>query len=172
MRPSLVFGPEDQLFNRFAALARIAPVMPLVGGNTKFQPVYVGDLAAAIAAAAAGAGHPGTTYEIGGPEIMTFRGIIDRAQRWASRSKPNFPMPFWLAKLAAVSTVALPNAWRPLTVDQVRMLSVDNVVSEAAVKEGRTLAAFGIDNPHSADAIVPDYLVRFQPKGQFAQYRG
>lgn len=172
LRPSLVFGPEDQLFNRFAAMARIAPVMPLVGGNTKFQPVYVGDLAAAIAAAAAGKGKPGTVYEIGGPEIMTFRGIINRAQRWAGRSKPYFPMPFWLAKLAAVATVPLPNAWRPLTVDQVRMLSVDNVVTEAAIKEGRTLAAFGIDNPHTAAAIVPEYLERFHAKGQFAHYRG
>ncbi|HRK17770.1 MAG TPA: complex I NDUFA9 subunit family protein, partial [Hyphomicrobiaceae bacterium] len=172
LRPSLVFGPEDQLFNRFAAMARIAPVMPLVGGNTKFQPVYVGDLAAAIAAAAAGKGTPGTIYEIGGPEIMTFRGIINRAQRWAGRSRPYFPMPFWLAKLVAFATVPLPNAWRPLTVDQVRMLSVDNVVSDAAIKEGRTLSAFGVDNPHTAAAIVPEYLERFHAKGQFAHYRG
>lgn len=172
LRPSIVFGPEDEIFNRFASMARMAPILPLVGGNTKFQPVYVGDLAAAIAAAAAGAGTPGTVYEIGGPEVMTFRALINRAQRWAGRSKPYFPMPFWLAKLAAVSTVALPNSWRPLTVDQVRMLSVDNVVSEAAKKEGRTLAAFGIDNPHTAAAIVPDYLERFQSKGQFAHYRG
>lgn len=172
LRPSLVFGPEDQLFNRFAALARMAPIMPLVGGNTRFQPVYVGDLAAAIAAAASGVGKAGTIYEIGGPEVMTMRGIMNRTQRWAGRSKPYFPMPFWLAKLAAVSTVLLPNSWRPLTVDQVRMLSVDNVVSDAAVKEGRTLSAFGIDNPHTAAAIVPDYLERFQAKGQYAHYRG
>lgn len=173
LRPSIVFGPEDQFFNRFANLARMAPVMLLVGGGrTKFQPVYVGDLAAAIANAVNGAGKPGTIYEIGGPEVFTFRQLLDKTQAWAGRSKPNVPMPFWFAKLGALLTVPAPNSWRPLTVDQVRMLQVDNVVSDAAQKGGRTLADLGVTDLHTIGSIVPAYLERFQSKGQFSHYRG
>jgi NADH dehydrogenase len=173
LRPSIVFGPEDQFFNRFAGLAQSAPMLPLVGGGrTRFQPVYVGDLARAIAAVAAGAGKPGTVYEIGGPEVATFRQLLDRTQAWAGRSKPYAPLPFALAKLVALSTVPLPNAIRPLTVDQVRMLTRDNVVSATAIAEGRTLAGLGIDDPATMASIVPTYLERFRPKGQFAHYRG
>jgi NADH dehydrogenase len=172
LRPSIIFGPEDQFFNRFADMARSAPLMPLVGGKTRFQPVYVGDVAAAIAAAARGAGKPGTVYELGGPETATFRALLDRTQRYAGRNKRYLPMPFWLAKLAALATVPLPNSLRPLTVDQVRMLQSDNVVSHAAEAEGRTLAGLGIAQPHAIASIVPAYLERFQPKGQYAHYRG
>ncbi len=172
LRPSIVFGPEDQFFNRFANLARMAPMMPLVGGKTKFQPVYVGDLAQALLAAANGKAKPGTVYEIGGPEIDTFRGLLDKTQTWAGRAKPYFPMPFWLAKLAAFATVPLPNGLRPLTVDQVRMLQSDNVVSAAATAEGRTLAGLGVAPAQSISSIVPAYLERYQPKGQYAHYRG
>ena len=172
LRPSLVFGPEDQFFNRFANLARMSPMVPLVGAKTKFQPVYVGDLAQAILLAANGKAKPATVYEIGGPDIDTMRGLLDKTQAWAGRSKPYFRMPFWLAKLAAFSTVALPNALRPLTVDQVRMLQADIVVSAAAIAEGRTLAGLGVTTPHSIASVVPEYLERFQSKGQYVHYRG
>ena len=172
LRPSIVFGPEDQFFNRFANLARMAPLMPLVGAQTKVQPVYVGDLAQAIVAAANGQAKPGNIYEIGGPEIDTFRGLLEKTQAWAGRKKPYFPMPFWLAKLAAFATVPLPNTWRPLTVDQVRMLQSDNVVGAAAIAEGRTLAGLGVAQGQSMSSIVPAYLERYQAKGQYAHYRG
>jgi uncharacterized protein YbjT (DUF2867 family) len=172
IRPSIVFGPEDQFFNRFANIARMSPVMPVVGGKTKFQPVYVGDLAQAIANAVSGHGKPGTVYDIGGPEVFTFRQLLDKTQVWAGRAKPNFPMPFWLAKLGALATVPLPNSLRPLTVDQVRMLQRDTIVSKQALDEGRTLAGLGVTDLHTIASVVPGYLERFQAKGQYAHYRG
>ena len=113
LRPSIVFGPEDQFFNRFANLARMAPLMPLVGGKTKFQPVYVGDLAQAILAAANGAATPATIYEIGGAEIATFRSLLERTQTWSGRNKPYFPMPFWLANICG-SAAAKNTPIRPM----------------------------------------------------------
>ena len=172
LRPSIVFGPEDQFFNRFAAMARMSPLLPLIGGGrTRFQPVFVGDIAAAIAAIAAGAGKPGTIYELGGPEVLTFRELLDLTQEWADRSRGYLPMPFWLAKLQALLTWPLPNSLRPVTLDQVRMLQRDNTVSAAAKSEGRTLAGLGVDAPHGVAAIVPTYLERFRARGQFASYR-
>jgi NADH dehydrogenase len=172
LRPSIVFGPEDQFFNRFANMARISPFLPLIGGGrTKFQPVYVGDLAAAIAAAAEGQGEGGKIYEIGGPEVVSFREALDRTQAYAGRKRFYLRMPFWLAKLQAMLTAPLPNAWRPITVDQVRSLQRDNVVSDTARSEGRTLAAFGITNPTAIASVVPLYLERFNPRGQYAHYR-
>lgn len=173
LRPSIVFGPEDQFFNRFAAMAQRSPMLPLIGGGkSKFQPVFVGDLATAIANAAAGQGKPGTVYEIGGPEVATFRELLDRTQEWAGRDRFYLRMPFWLAKLAALATVPLPNGLRPLTVDQVRMLKGDNIVSDKAKQESRTLAALGVDRPQAIASVVPTYLERFQEKGQYAHYRG
>ena len=173
LRPSLVFGPEDQLFNRFAHLARFSPFLPVIGGGgTKLQPVYVGDVAAAIAAACGGQAKSGTTYELGGPEIVSFRQLLDRAQKWSGRKRLYLRIPFWAAKLGALLTAPLPNGLRPLTVDQIRMLQSDNVVSQAARAEGRTLAGLGIEHPHTMEGIVPGYLERFQPHGQFAHYRG
>ncbi len=173
VRPSIVFGPEDEFFNRFASMARSSPLMPLVGGGkTRFQPVFVGDLATAIVNAAEGAGKPGTIYEIGGPEVATFRSLLDDTQRWAGRNRPYFPLPFWLAKLQALLTWPLPNSLRPITVDQVRMLQSDNVVSQAAMSEERTIVALGVAHPKAAGVVVPEYLERFKPRGQFAHYRG
>ena len=173
LRPSIVFGPEDAFFNRFAAMARISPLLPLIGGGkTRFQPVYVGDLAAAIAAAVEGAGKPGAIYEIGGPEVLTFRELLDRTQAYAGRKRLYFSMPFWLAKAQALLTWPLPASLRPITFDQVRLLQRDNVVSEAALKDGRTLRALGVEQPHAIGAIVPGYLERFKPKGQYSHYRG
>ena len=173
LRPSLVFGPEDQLFNRFGNMARTAPLLPLIGGGrTKFQPIYVGDLAAAVSAAVEGHGKGGLVYELGGPEVISFRKLLDRTQEWAGHQRWYFRMPFWLAKLGAALTVPLPNTLRPLTVDQVRMLQSDNVVSEAAKAEGRTLAGLGIMSAHAMDTIVPQYLEQYRPKGQYSHYRG
>ncbi len=173
IRPSIVFGPEDEFYNRFASMARMSPLMPLIGGGrTRFQPIFVADLAAAVVNAAEGAGTPGTVYEVGGPDVKSFRELLDETQKWAGRDRGYFPMPFWMAKLQALLTWPLPNSLRPVTVDQVRMLESDNVVSEAAKKEGRTLEALGVKQPRSAGIVVPEYLERFKPKGQFAHYRG
>jgi NADH dehydrogenase len=172
LRPSIVFGPEDQFFNRFAAMARISPFLPLIGGGrTRFQPVFVGDVAAAVTACLMGAGKPGTVYELGGPEVLTFRRLLDLTQEWSGRRRAYLPLPFWLAKLQTILTMPLPNSWRPITFDQVRLLQSDNVVSEKAKSERRTLSGLGITTPHGVAAIVPTYLERFRPKGQFASYR-
>jgi uncharacterized protein YbjT (DUF2867 family) len=172
LRPSLVFGPEDELFNRFAAMAGLSPFLPLIGGGrTMLQPVYAGDVGAAIAAACAGKARPGTIYELGGPEIITFRQLLDHTQEWSGRKRPYLRIPFWAAKLGALLTVPLPNGLRPLTVDQVRMVQRDNVVCKTAQAEGHTLAGLGIEHPQTMEAVVPGYLERFQRHGQFAHYR-
>jgi len=173
LRPSLVFGPEDQLFNRFAAMAVYSPFLPLIGGGrTRFQPVYAGDVAAAIAAACAGRAKPHTIYELGGPEVVTFRQLLDRTMAWSGRRRLYLRIPFWAAKLGALVTAPLPNRWRPLTVDQVRSLQADNVVGKSVEAEGRTLAGLGIEHPQTMAAVVPGYLERFRSHGQFAHYRG
>jgi NADH dehydrogenase len=171
LRPSLLFGPEDQLFNRFAKLARFSPFLPLIGGGkTRFQPVYVGDVGAAIAAACAGKARPRTIYELGGPEVVTFRQLLDLVQEWSGRRRWYVPLPFWFAQILAFAMALFPQGLRPLTVDQVRMLMRPNVVDEAAVKEGRTLQGLGIAEPHAMAGVVPLYLERFRPQGQFASY--
>lgn len=173
LRPSIVFGPEDEFFNRFAGMAASAPFLPLIGGGkTRFQPVFVGDLAEAIANACSGIGAPGTVYEIGGPQVFTFRQLLERTQEWSGRDRGYIGMPFWMAKLAALLTWPLPNSIRPMTVDQVRMLQHDNVLSDEAIEGARTLEALGVTEAQSISAIVPDYLERFRPRGQFSHYRG
>ena len=172
LRPSIVFGPEDEFFNRFAAMARVSPLLPLIGGGaTKFQPVYVGDVAAAIASAVEGRAKPGTIYELGGPEVASFHELLDKTQTWAGRRRGYISMPFWLAKAQAILTWPL-QGLRPVTLDQVRLLERDTIVSPAASSEGRTLAGLGVASPHAMAAIVPGYLERFKPKGQFEHYRG
>jgi NADH dehydrogenase len=172
VRPSIVFGPEDEFFNRFGAMARFSPMLPLIGsGLTKFQPVYVGDLAAAIANIADGQGVAGKIYEVGGPEKLTFRQLLERTLEYTGRNRALMPMPFWLAKLQALATWPLPNALRPITVDQVRLLKNDNIVSDVAITEGRTLKNLGVANPTAIAAVVPGYLERFNPRGQYSHYR-
>jgi uncharacterized protein YbjT (DUF2867 family) len=172
LRPSLVFGPEDQLFNRFAAMARLSPFLPLIGGGkTLIQPVYAGDVGAAVAAALRGEAKPRTIYELGGPEVITFRRLLDLTQEWSGRKRWYVRIPFWLAQVGAFLTVPLPNSMRPITVDQVRMLTEPNVVSEAAEREVRTLAGLGVTSPQTMASIVPGYLERFRPRGQFAGYQ-
>ena len=135
--------------------------------------MFCGDVAAAVVAAGIdGKAKPGAVYELGGPDVMTFRKILQDVQEWSGRKRGFLYMPFWVAKLQALLTWPLPNSLRPITVDQVRMLQKDNVVSEAAVKDGRTLAGLGITRPHAAAAAVPGYIERFKPKGQYAHYRG
>jgi uncharacterized protein YbjT (DUF2867 family) len=165
MRPSIVFGPEDSFFNRFAALARFAPALPLIGGGlTRFQPVFAGDVALAIADAADGKTTPGATYELGGPEVKTFKELMQFVLATIERKRLLVPLPFPLARLKARFLQYLPNA--PLTPDQVDLLRADNVVSEAAVREGRTLQGLGIA-PTSIASVVPSYLWRFRKTGQF-----
>jgi uncharacterized protein YbjT (DUF2867 family) len=164
-RPSIVFGPEDNFFNRFAAMARISPFLPLVGGGTTlFQPVFVDDVAQAIVRAVEGVLKEGATYELGGPEILTFRQLLDFVQRVTNRDRFYVPLPFRLASLNAKLLQYLPNP--PLTPDQVEMLRVGNVVSEQAKAEGRTLEGIGID-PVAIEVVVPSYLWRFRKGGQF-----
>jgi len=166
LRPSIVFGPEDEFFNRFAELARISPALPLIGfGKTKFQPVYVGDVAQAIVAALNGQAKPGAIYELGGPHVYTFKELLDKIGEYTHRKRAYIPIPFFIATIQAALIQWLPNA--PLTVDQVRLLRKDNVVSQRAKDEGLTLEALGIE-PHSVEVIVPDYLWRFRPSGEFA----
>ncbi len=169
LRPSIVFGPEDDFFNRFAAMARMSPVLPLVGGGvTKFQPVYVGDVAAAIAKAVDGGCKPGTVYELGGPEVKSFKECLELMLEITRRKRLLLPLPFGAAEMQARVLQLLPKPL--LTVDQVKMLRVDNVVSAAAEAEGRTLAGLGI-NPSSLAAILPSYLTRFREHGQYDAHR-
>jgi uncharacterized protein YbjT (DUF2867 family) len=167
MRPSIVFGPEDDFFNRFAGLARIAPALPLPGGgHTRFEPVFAGNVGEAIARAVDGDTKPGAIYELGGPEVRTFRELMEFILATIERRRLLVPVPFALMKLQAAFAQFLPKP--PITPDQVDMLKRDNVVSEEARAEGRTLEALGI-LPETMAAIVPTYLWRFRKTGQFDQ---
>jgi uncharacterized protein YbjT (DUF2867 family) len=164
-RPSIVFGPNDDFFNRFAALARMSPVLPLVGGGkTQFQPVFAGDVAEAIAKAVAGEAKSATVYELGGPQVLTFKALMEYVLATIGRRRLLVPIPFWAAKFQAFFLEWLPKPL--LTRDQVELLRVDNVVSEAARSEGRTLEGLGLV-PRSIEAIVPSYLWRFRKTGEF-----
>jgi NADH dehydrogenase len=163
-RPSVIFGVGDDFFNTLGQIARMLPVMPLFGGKTKFQPVYVGDVAEAVAAAARGEAKAGTTYELGGPEIVSNRELTERVLRYTNRNNPILPLPAGVGTLLAIPMGLMPKPL--LTGDRVRLLGLDNVVSDAAMAEGRTLASLGIV-PRPLDAVLPSYLWRFSPNGQF-----
>ena len=165
LRPSIIFGPEDNFFNRFAAMARISPVLPLVGGGlTRFQPVFAGDIAAAVLAAIEGRATRGPIYELGGPEVKTFKELMQFTLATIERRRLLLSLPFALAKLQASILQFLPKP--PLTPDQVELLKADNVVSDTARREGRTLEDLGID-PVDMAVVVPSYLWRFRKTGQF-----
>jgi NADH dehydrogenase len=165
VRPSIMFGPEDTFFNRFAAMARMLPALPLIGGGlTRFQPVFAGDVATAIADAVEGKAKPGTIYEVGGPDVLTFKQLMQFTLDTIQRKRALVPLPFPIANLMASVLQFVPGA--PLTPDQVEMLRTDNVVSEEAKRDGRTLEAFGI-TPDSIGVIVPTYLWRFRKTGEF-----
>jgi uncharacterized protein YbjT (DUF2867 family) len=165
LRPSIIFGPEDNFFNQFASLARMLPALPLIGGGeTKFQPVFVGDVAEAVALAVEGKAKAGATYELGGPAVKSFRAILEYILKETGRNRALIPIPFPIAELQGRILGLLP---RPLlTRDQVLLLKSDNVVSEAARREGRTLEGLDIA-PDSVESIVPTYLYRFRAAGQF-----
>jgi uncharacterized protein YbjT (DUF2867 family) len=165
-RPSILFGPEDDFFNRFAAMARLSPVLPLIGGgHTKFQPAYVGDVAEAIARSVDGEVAGGRIYELGGPDVRSFKELMEEMLAVIGRRRMLVPVPWWLASLQASVLGLMP---RPLlTRDQVELLRSDNVVSREAEAEGRTFAGLGI-RPQSAAAILPSYLWQYRSAGQFA----
>jgi NADH dehydrogenase len=166
MRPSVVFGPEDQFTNRFAALAQMSPMLPLIGGGkTRMQPVYVGDVATAVADAVDGKAKAGATYELGGPEVLTMREIMEIIMKITGRDRALVSLPFGLAKLQALFLQFAPGPLK-LTPDQVALLRSDNVVSDAAKAAGFTLEGLGI-TPDSVEAIAPQYLWRFRSTGQF-----
>jgi uncharacterized protein YbjT (DUF2867 family) len=179
MRPSVIFGPEDQFFNRFAAMARLMPALPLIGeGKTKFQPVFVGDVAEAIARAVEGRAMPGTTYELGGPEIATLQQIIEFILSITGRKRRLVALSFKYAATVAFVTETMhklsfglfPEIFT-ITSDQVKLLREDNIVSPLADAEGRTFHGFGI-SPEPYEATVPSYLYRYRKTGQFAGTRG
>jgi uncharacterized protein YbjT (DUF2867 family) len=160
LRPSIIFGPEDGFFNKFAALARFTPALPLIGGGrTRFQPVFVGDVARAIVTSLSR--QDGRTYELGGPAVYSFKELLQLILRETGRRRILVPLPFGIAMLKAAFLQILPKPL--LTMDQVRLLKKDNVVSPTAP----SLAELGI-TPTSVEAVVPSYLWRFHPKGEYA----
>jgi len=166
LRPSVVFGPEDNFFNRFAAMAQFAPVLPVVGGATRFQPVFVGDVARAVGLAVDGPARPGV-YELGGPEVKTFRELMQLMLEVVGRRRIIVEMPPRVADTLARIAERLPGT-PPLTRDQIALLARDNVVSEEARAEGRTFEAFGIV-PEPMALVLPTYLTRFRRFGQFGK---
>lgn len=162
LRPSVVFGVDDGFFNRFAGMARLIPlVLPIVGAGTKFQPVWVEDVAEAAAKAACGEAAPGV-YELGGPAVYMLRETIELMLRVTRRRRLIVNIPFFFARIKAWFLQMLPNPL--LTVDQVRLLEHDNVVAEGA----RTLADLGIQ-PTAAEGVIESYLYAYRPQGQYTQ---
>ena len=167
LRPSVVFGPEDQFFNRFAGMARMSPIVPLFGAEAKFQPVYVDDVAEAASMGAVGDAAPGV-YELGGPEVATFRELITHMLDVIRRRRLVLGFPFWLGRVMATVTGAVSSltgglAPQPVTSDQIKELTRDNIVSDGA----RGLADLGI-SPTSMEAVLPSYLWMFRPSGQYS----
>ncbi len=166
-RPSIVFGPEDNFFNKFADMARTAPALPLIGGGkTKFQPVYVVDVAEAVAKAIEGKVEAGKTYELGGPEVLSFRDCLQAVLKATSRKNPLVSIPFGIASLIGSVASLVPFVAPPITADQVRLLKKDNVVSKEAVAEGRTLKDIGVA-PTMVNSVIGSYLVQYRPHGQY-----
>jgi len=163
-RPSIIFGVGDDFFNTLGQIARMLPIVPLFGGRTKFQPVYVGDVAAALAQAATGNAKAGTTYELGGPDVLTHRELVQRVLADTNRRNPIVPLPAGLGTLLAIPMSLMPKPL--LTSDRVTLLGIDNIVSQAATDEGRTLGAFDVV-PRPLEAVLPSYLWRFSANGQF-----
>jgi NADH dehydrogenase len=166
LRPSVVFGQEDQFFNRFAGLARLGPVLPVIGGRTRFQPVHVDDVAQAAAMGVLGQAKPGV-YELGGPDVAAFRDLMVRMLGVIRRRRLVLDIPLWLGRIMgaafdALHAITLGLVKGPVTLDQARSLARDNVVT------GRTMTFddLGIA-PTSMDAVLPEYLWRFRPTGQY-----
>ena len=163
IRPSLVIGPEDGFFNRFAAMARILPALPLIdGGRTRFQPAWVGDVAEAIVRAGNDPHCRGKTYELGGPRVYSFKELLELTLREIQRRRLLLPLPAGLARLQALAMELLPKP--PLTRDQLRLLQQDNVVSEHALG----FAELGIQ-PTAIESVLPTFLDRYRPGGRYAK---
>jgi NADH dehydrogenase len=166
LRPSVIFGSEDQFFNRFAAMTRFGPVLPVIGGSTRFQPVYVDDVAKAAVAGVTGQAAPGT-YELGGPEVATFRELMLKMLGIIRRRRLVLDIPLWMGRIMggafdALNAVTLGLVKGPVTLDQARSLASDNIVTG---KVG-SFAELGIQ-PTALEAVLPEYLWRFRPSGQY-----
>lgn len=169
VRPSIIFGPEDDFFNKFANMARFSPVLPLIGGgHTKFQPVYVGDVAEVFARHVDGALEGGRALELGGPQVLTFRQCLEEMLRVIRRKRGFVSIPWFVARTMGRAMATIPLIKPPLTGDQVIQLRRDNVVSQSAIEDGRTLEGVGI-RPTLLDSILPTYLQRFRVAGQFTK---
>ncbi|MEO5807107.1 complex I NDUFA9 subunit family protein [Devosia sp.] len=167
IRPSILFGRGDGFFNLMGTLARMLPVMPVISGKTRLQPAYVGDVAEAFVLAAEGKVKTGKVYEIGGPEVIDHKALLAMILRETGRSNPLLPIPSGIAKLLALPFAILP--FPPLlTADQITLLDSDNVVSDSAIAQRRTLAAFDIE-PTSMESVLPSYMWRFRKNGQFGR---
>ncbi len=169
LRPSVIFGPEDGFFNKFAEMSRFSPFLPLIGGgNTRFQPVYVGDVAEAVARSVDGTIEAGQSWDLGGPDVLTFRECLELMLRIIARKRPFVSIPWFAARHLGGLMSLVPFIEPMLTRDQVLLLEHDNVVSAEAEAAGRTLAGMGIEAT-TLEAILPSYLVRFRPAGQFTR---
>ncbi len=168
LRPSIIFGPEDDFFNKFAGMAQKMPFLPLIGGGrTKFQPVYVEDVAEMVAKSVDGALKPGATYELGGQDVMTFRDCLEAVLAATYRQRPLVNVPFGVASLLGTIASMVPLISPPLTADQVTMLKTDNLVSGDAEKAGLTLEGVGI-TPVRVASVLPSYMVSYRTNGQFS----
>jgi uncharacterized protein YbjT (DUF2867 family) len=168
LRPSIVFGPEDNFFNRFADMAKFSPFLPLIGGGkTKFQPVHVQDVADAVARSLTRADVAGRTFELGGPRVYSFRQLLDFVQATINRKRLYFPLAFFIAKPMGMFFSAILPFGPPITGDQVQMLKTDNIVGVSGEKGVGTIADLGVTPLETIEAIVPSYLWRFRPHGQF-----
>ena len=166
LRPSVIFGPEDQFFNRFAAMTRLGPVLPVIGGSTRFQPVYVDDVAKAAVAGVLRRAAPGV-YELGGPDVETFRELMLKMLQIVRRRRLVLDIPLWLGRIMggafdALNAVTLGLVKGPVTLDQARSLARDNVVSGQV----GTFEELGL-RPTAMEAVLPEYLWRFRPSGQY-----
>ena len=169
LRPSIIFGPEDGFFNKFAEMARFSPMLPLIGGGeTRFQPVYVGDVAEAVARSVDGAIPSGQNWELGGPEALSFKQCLELLLKMIARKRTLVSIPWSAAEMLGSAMSMVPLIEPALTRDQVIMLKSDNVVSDDAEKNGHTLGGMGIEAT-TMEAILPTYLVRFRPAGQFTK---
>lgn len=169
LRPSIVFGPEDGFFNKFAEMSRFTPALPLIGGgHTKFQPVYVADVAAAVVKGVNGELQAGSIYELGGPEVLSFKECLEVMLKIIARSPILVSLPWAIASMIGSIVSLIPFIDPPLTPDQVELLKQDNVVSEDAIKSGHDLKSMGI-TPTALEAILPTYLVHYRPAGQYTK---
>jgi len=171
LRPSIIFGAKDEFFNRFAEMTRFSPALPLIGGGkTKFQPIYVDDVADAVCAALESDATDGRTYELGGPDVKTFKELMELMLKIIGRKRAQVPVPFPIAGMmgAAGDTASiLPFVSAPITADQVKLLKRDNVVGESGEANIGTIQDLGLE-PETLLSILPTYLVRYRKYGQFS----